>query len=746
VFSGGKHVPKVTRDALCDGLKVVDFGAGLAGGLVAKMFLDAGAQVTRVISGRDPFADLYPAYALWQRGKTVLHGAAGDAVVVACLEAADLCIVGGEDHPDAPARPAATDLTARFPNLVVLDIGGDPAEPARPAVDLLAQVQSGYCNEQYSARPIAFAFPLAAYAAALHGTIAALAALCDRELSHRGQLVSTTLREAATMWCAPHWFEAERPTPALLAEIPRDIEPLIFRCADGRYIHFMMGTPGAVMRLHRILGIDDPTVDPNDRGMPTGRGEKKNFWGNIELIQRHIARFTSDEALQALWDEGIGAERVEPPGACWSDPQVVHNAILTRTEIGERLVGMPIQHSLPPADPVPPPDPLPEHGRGPLAGLKICDFGSFVAGPYLSVLLGDLGAEVIKVEGLAGEVGRALFRAFACTNRGKRSICVDVKSPGGAEVVRRLVAWADIVHHNFRPGVSARLGIDAATLQRTRPEIIVGETSGYGPDGPKAQRSGFDMLFQAFCGHEFRGSGEGDLPLWNRSAIVDFGGGLLTAIGVLFALLNRRRGKAPPGIHVNLLDTGLYLMSELIQRADGSFAGAPRMNRALTGAHPAERLYQVADGWVAIVVRGEAMARRLGNALGIESELGADPAAWNEAGGEALAAALAPRTLAETVSLLDGAGIWHEIAYADQRDRALADQVLQKCGVVLRTEDPEFGDYRQIGPAFRFSRTPLALDRVGQAPGRGQHTGEILAALGYTESEVAMLVAEKAVA
>ncbi|HLY56053.1 MAG TPA: CoA transferase, partial [Stellaceae bacterium] len=167
----------LTRDALCDGLQVVDFGSGLAGGLVGKLLVDAGASVTRVVSGSDPFMALYPAYELWQRGKTVLAAHPDDPSVDAALAQADLCIVGGEDHPDAPARPDAAAIAGRFPNLIVLDIASDPTAPNRPAVDLLAQVRSGFCNEQYSTRPIAFAFPLASYGAALHGLVAALAAL-----------------------------------------------------------------------------------------------------------------------------------------------------------------------------------------------------------------------------------------------------------------------------------------------------------------------------------------------------------------------------------------------------------------------------------------------------------------------------------------------------------------------------------------------------------------------------------------
>lgn len=741
---------EMVRGALCDGLKVVDLGKGLAGSLVAKMFLEGGANVTRPMMGPDPFANIYPAYNVWQHGKTLLSiDGFSSATLDKALKSADLCILGGEDHPDAVKLPKGSDLAAKYPKLIVLEITGTPDDANVPAVDLLAQTHSGYANEHSEFRPIAFAFPLAAYGAALQGIIAALAALCERTQSGKGQLVSTSLLEGGMMWCAPMWFEAEKMDAALRADIPRDVQPLVFRCKDGRYIHFMMGTPGAVKKLHNIFDFDDSNVDPNDRGMPTGKGERKFFWGNIPLFQSGFDKFTSDEILKQLWAAGMGAELVEPPGGAWSDPQALHNRTIQTAEDGTRYVGFPIQQAHVqglPAKSAPPALGKTADRTGPLAGLKVVDIGAFVAGPYLSVVLGDLGAEVIKVEPLIGDVNRSLLRAFACTNRGKRSISVDQKAPKGAEIVRRICLWSDVVHSNSRPGVAAKLRIDAESLQKLKPEIVVEETSGYGNDGPKAQNAGFDMLFQALCGHEFRGSGEGDVPLWNRSAIVDFGGGMLGCIGILFALLQRCQGKTPPAVYANLLDTGLFLMSELIQKPDGSWAGAPRMNRALTGSHPSERLYQAADGWIAVVARGEAMATRFKRALSLEGALNKSVRDWGDAEGDAIAAAIAARPRKDVADALAKADVWHACCDLDRRDHAMADKRLQEHGIVLRTQDRRFGDFSQIGPAFRFSRTPLSLSDRGWLPERGEHNNEILRELGYSDAEIAQFVEQKVVA
>ena len=190
-------------------LRVVDFGLGLAAALVAKEFAELGAQVSRIepASG-DPFHAIYPAYGFWRR-HAVLEPASRRAGLLA---AADLCILGGEDFPGLDdTGPDADALSRDYPKLVVLRITGQPTDAAQPhpAVDLLVQASTGVVYEQFSARPVAAAFPLPSFGAALQGLVAAWVALVERERSGRGQIVSISLAAGAAMFWGPFWMKAE---------------------------------------------------------------------------------------------------------------------------------------------------------------------------------------------------------------------------------------------------------------------------------------------------------------------------------------------------------------------------------------------------------------------------------------------------------------------------------------------------------------------------------------------------------
>jgi crotonobetainyl-CoA:carnitine CoA-transferase CaiB-like acyl-CoA transferase len=712
-------------------LKVVDLGLGMAAALVAKFLREGGALLTRVEPpAGDPFYGVYPAYEVWRRGSQLdLTAARSAEKLQARLAEADICILGGEDFPGLERRRDAATLQARHPRLVVLDIEGYPSSTrhaGRPASDVLVQARSGLASEHYTKRPLLMGFEPSSYGAALNGLAGLFAALLSREGTGRGQVVTTSLFEGALTWPALLWVEAERPTPASKFVMPKDPWPLIFQCADGVWVQIVLGSSGSKGRLYRILQIDDPTVDINDSGMPKPTGDPKNFFGDVDLLAQHVRKFQSGKLLEAIWAAGLPAEPVLAPGACWDDPQVVHNQIVVRDSDGVRHVGHPVYGRSSAA----PQRTRRLDGPAPLSGMRVVDFGAFVAGPFSGVVLADLGADVIKVEATTGDPNRSIFRAYTAANRGKRAITIDLKTPDGVKIAQQLCAGADVVMNNFRPGVSARLGIDAKTLHALKPDLIVLESVAYGNGGPRAEGAGFDMCFQALCGHDFRAGGVGNPPLWNRTSMVDFAAALIGAVGVLQRLYERARTGAGAEVGAGLMNTGLYLLSELIQRPDGPFEGAPALNHEQTGYHPAEQLYQAEDGWIAVAARDEAMARRLLQVLRIDTTVTSPRRAWGPEVATTIATAIRTRGQAELLEALSRAAVWAEACNPSGEADNLRDADLRRLGAVAPTQHPLFGAVHQIGRLVRFAGS-ITPPSARHAPLPGEHTEELLTELGF---------------
>jgi crotonobetainyl-CoA:carnitine CoA-transferase CaiB-like acyl-CoA transferase len=729
------------------GLRAVDLGTGMSAALATRLLADLGVETLRIepLAG-DPFYDIYPAYRFWHRGKEIRRGSAQDAMKV--LQGADICIIGGESHPDLDWCFRAEDITNSSDRTVVLSLTAAPyGWPSErfASTEVLAQASAGVVFEHYSRRPSLFAFPLATYGAALHGLAGLLAAVRRQRLTGRGDVVMASLLQGALSWCGPLWLEAERPGNMRRTMVPKDPRQLIFRCADGMHVQLMMGVPGAIAKYYRILGITDATVSATDRGAPTGESDPANYFGNVALLEPNLARWDSRAFLEAAWAEGLPAELVLPPGGCWDDPQTMMNGIIRRAADGTDFVGTPIRiesrrsdthatrsKSLAPAF------------SAPLHGVRVVDLGGFVAGPFASTILGDLGAEVIKIEPMTGDPMRQLFPQFAAANRGKRCIAVDAKTEKGAQIIARICKKADVVHHNFRPGVSKRLRVDAEALRIENPRIIVLETSAYGPYGPKSQQSGFDMAFQALCGHEFCGAGKGNAPFWYRFSIVDYGSGVLGAISILAALLIRDQDNSGVAASVSLLDSGLFLLSEVIRRPDGQIDGAPSLDENQLAFNPAESLYEAKDGWVAISVRGASMGRRLALTLGLIDELKEPVHHWGEVEAQCLRTRIAQTPVAELLRALRSADVW-AVRCATGIDQVFHRATNRESGLVITSVDPVLGKLQQLGRAIDLKESVFPDDR-GYTAQRGEHTRKILCEAGYSDSDIEDLYHERIVA
>ncbi|MFH5824610.1 CoA transferase [Georgenia sp. AZ-5] len=722
-------------------LVAVDLGVGIPTALMAKFLLDLGASVWKAAPpAGDPSEAHYPAYSSWyDRARRTTPEAAGDL-----LSTADVVLVGGEDHPGLPRRHDAAALAAANPCLVVVDVRAyaDGFEE-RPGVDVLVAARMGYVFETFTDRPVYPAFPMPSYGAALQGLLGMAAALVERARSGRGQVVSTSLQQGLAALLSPVWGTYADTGKVNMRNPPKGVRLPVVRTADGEFVCLSPRMNG-MEKVFAAFGIEG---DPGD-------WSKISYFGDLELFQRHAAGFDSEELLAAFAANDVAAEKVRAPGECWDDEQVQVNGIIVTDSAGRRRAGAPVTLRSRPGPELPggadeparsPAAPLPENAP-PLAGLRILDFGAMVAGPYGSRLLADLGADVIKIEPLAGDVMRAAsYPHFAPANAGKRSICLDAKSVAAREVIRRLCATATAAQHNFRVGAAERLGLDPATLREYQPGLVHLHASAYGPSGPRSRNSGLDPLMQMYCGHAVRAGGQGGTPLWIRNMFVDYAAGTLGAIGVLLGVHEQMVTGTPVEAETNLLDTGLFLMSELVQDSDGTFSGAPLLNRELTGYHCTDALYQSADGWVAVAARSDAMAARLATELGLTG-FPAARFAWGDAEWRRLGEAIRAVPTAALLARLDAAEVWSEPCVEDGWQQLTTTPAAAAAQLVVTTPDPTVGTMALVGPAVSFSRSCLDPARPLAVPARGADTRRVLTEVGFTEAEIEELIAAQVVA
>jgi len=380
---------------------------------------------------------------------------------------------------------------------------------------------------------------------------------------------------------------------------------------------------------------------------------------------------------------------------------------------------------------------------GPLAGIRVLDLSAYIAAPYGCTLLADQGADVIKIEPPAGDNLRkypstlpAEGRAFLGVNRGKRGIVLDLKLPRGREVLRRLLRDADVLVHNFRPGVPERLGIDYTTLNALNPRIICCAVTGYGESGPLRDKAGYDQVLQSMTGIcAMQGSPED--PRIVYGSVVDYYAAALLASGVASALYQRERTGKGQAVGISLLRSALAMQSARFVWADGEPRDVYRDMRSggITGMYPtrAGSLYISANTphfWSALC-----------ELIGL-AELAADPQYDSVRKRAERAADLVPKIRAALQA--HSASEWESI-FGDRVPCAAAreiedmfdhPQVLAE-GLVAAFDHPTVGRYRGLSRAIRFG--DAAPQAPSAAPTFGQHSDEVMAALGYTPSEITEL-------
>lgn len=707
------------------GLRLVDAGHGLSAAMSALMLHGLGASVVRLSSlpvDRDDAP--HPALRAWRHGFTrvPIAGDVTTAIGEIC-DGADILLVGGDG--ELGLEPDLAAIREKFPALIITNIrdtSPDGSDTTIPSSELLAQARSGLAFEHFDDRPIVAGFRAASHGAAMQATAGTLAALIQREQDGAGRKVSTSLLAGATMWGTSYWYQMDHGDRMASFVLPKNPHNLIFRCRDGAYVHLALGTPGSKFRLLAALGLDTSNVSKDDRGLPNPALPPREVFGPIDLLQDAIGSWDLQPLLATLERAEISAEQVLPPGACWSDPQVLANGIIHSADDGTQHVGMPfvVKESLAISEAA---APSPSAAALPLSGIRVLDMGTLIAGPLASCVLADLGAEVIKVEPASGDPSRAVFRIFCSANRGKKSVVIDTKSGDGLAQLHQLARTADVIHGNFRAGVSKRLGIDALSLHKDQPDKIVLESFAYGAHGPRAAMPGYDMIFQAMCGLEHLAGGTGNAPLWNRAAVVDYAAGMLGSIAILAALFHRSRTGNGAAIDGSLLNAALFMLAEAVKLPDGTIAGTRQPDAEILGFHPLERFYESSDGWMALHAPSPESASALLRAVDLPDIDPADFGKPDAASTRKIASALKSMPLSEALARVRSAGAWAEPCLKDGSHRLrIANHQTTTDAAPYRWPHPQYGMVSQFGPLFVIEGlTP----HTSPCPALGEHTEAI---------------------
>jgi crotonobetainyl-CoA:carnitine CoA-transferase CaiB-like acyl-CoA transferase len=391
-----------------------------------------------------------------------------------------------------------------------------------------------------------------------------------------------------------------------------------------------------------------------------------------------------------------------------------------------------------------------------LDGIRVLDLSRVLAGPFCGALLADMGADVIKVEDLAtGDESRTWpplkdgeSAAYLVNNRNKRGVAVDLKAPEGVEIVIGLAKRADVLIENFRTGTMEAFGLGYDTLSALNPRLVYCSVSAFGRTGPRRDGAGYEALMQAFSGI-MSITGEPDSPPVRCGvSFLDLSTGLLSAFGVVNAILHRERTGLGQRVDASLLETAVGLLN---YHAEGYLlTGA--VPKALGSSHPSVvpyKNFKCRDGrWVFIAAANNRLWGRLAGALGLEG-LTSDPRfatnvtrVQHRADLEAaLADAVGRYDQGQLLERLEAAGV--PATPVNTVDRVLEDEQTRHRNVVNHVTHPQLGDIPVLATPVKFSRMQPAVRRP--APARGEHTDAVLIELGYSEKEIAGLRSRKIV-
>ncbi len=779
----------MTSEALA-GVRVVDFTQGMAGCMATMILADYGAEVIRIEPpGGDPLWSS-PAYLVWNRGKRSVDWdrltADGHERLHDLIRGADVLIESMRPG-EAEAHGVGYDLAASMnPALVYVSLSAFGQEgPYRSlrAYDGIVNAKSGRMRDQggwQQDRPTYRAVNDTSYHAAMFAVQALLAGLRVAWLTGRGQRVTTSLLRGVTAPNNP-WrrFDGEvledPPVSTHRETDPETAQPgtICTECKDGRWIiHCHVLVPKLFRSWVAAVGLDWIWDDPRFENAPSFACHEDKVALNRIIIER-MKEKTSAEWLDIYTaNPDCCGELMQTTQDTLRHPQFVHNG--HRIELDDPRVGRVAQVgaiarlSATPAV-ITTPAPIPgqdtdqvlagppplrtefrlqgEPPARPLDGIVSVELAMHLAGPFSGALLADLGARVIKVEPLEGDPLRSMAwneNGIRAT-QGKQSLAVDLKSARGREILHRLVARADMLMHNFRPGVPERLGADYQTLKAIKPDLVYVYAASYGSTGPNSKRAAFNPTMGALTGNSVFQSGIGNPPIGDQSPDPIAGSGVAT--GMMLGLAARLRTGKGQYVETTMMNSIVYCNSDDAM----DYAGKPERqapDKEQLGLEATYRLYETAEGWVFLAARPDDEFATFCSVVG-RLDLETDPRFSTAASryefrhelSSVLEELFRARTADEWETLLttadvgcvraDGTG-HRRFLHEDAHTRAIRFMV-PTAHPLFESSAPE-GRYWRHGPEAEFSDTPCPESLPYAAI--GEHTRAILGELGYSQDEI----------
>ncbi len=732
---------------ILDGIRILDMSTGIAGPVATMLLAEVGADVVKVELPRPGPDREEPGFRTWNRSKRSvaldLASDDGRAELEKLLAAADVFV-----HQLGPtaAKAAGLDdagLAARHPNLIVSSVLSWPAnhpDADRPVDETLAMARLGIFDEQLPwlrPGPIFVRFPLGSWGAVYTAATGIVARLISRGRTGLAGPAHTSLVQGALVPMGMHWSQAETPSPPLAAGFPKESrgsQATIYECGDGEWIH-IMGNP---LQVPRIAAFVDSYVDEGP--IPFASANPQIKWTNPgSALVANFRTAPSAVWLEEMWANDVPVQPCLPFGDIFDDEQArINDYIIDFDDPVEGRIaigGKPLTVSPPqvirgPApghsahtgevlaewtEPVVAPIGTGTPTRFPLEGVKVLDLGNYLAGPYAPQMFADLGADVVKLEAVTGDPMRPQAWPFAGCQRGKRGLALDLKSPDSRPALEAALKWADVVHHNLRMPAARRLGLDYESVRKINPDVVFCHTSSYGPRGPRADWPGYDQLFQAQCGWEVAGAGDGNPPMWHRFGFMDHQCAMSSALATLLALYNRDRTGAGQAVAGSLLGAGALTVSETFKRSDGTVVPRPTVDTMQTGMSVGRRIVELDDGWIALAADNPDQLAALAT---IELE---------------------GRKIDDALADLARGGVPAEQVRLEQRYPFLTDVANRAAKLVAEYRHAEWGQMAQPGALWYFGDQDVQLHLA--PPALGEHTIEVLRGIGLDQAAIDKLLA-----